>query len=177
MVLISISALMGERTPKNSCTSFTSRIFVCIALRLFCLQASLAFKVRHSGGSSSWHRTPRLGSPIWDSDPLLLVGNICDCVYPSIVGHLPRDVSFVLRVSPPTHLIVLPSLYLQLWKLFSVSLQVIPIDTCSVKAVILMLPWEVVSSQASVILLSWPHLSSFLFSNRGFPCCPKVECS
>ena len=163
MVLISISALMGERTPKNSCTSFTSRIFVCIALRLFCLQASLAFKVRHSGGSSSWHRTPRLGSPIWDSDPLLLVGNICDCVYPSIVGHLPRDVSFVLRVSPPTHLIVLPSLYLQLWKLFSVSLQVIPIDTCSVKAVILMLPWEVVSSQASVILLSWPHLYLFSF--------------
>ena len=32
---------------------FKSRIFVPIALRLFCLQASLALKVRHSGGSSS----------------------------------------------------------------------------------------------------------------------------
>ena len=63
------------------------------------------------------------------------------------------------------------------WKLFSVSLQVIHIDICSVKAVILMLPWEEVSTQASIILLSCPHLSSFLFSNTGFPCCPKVECS
>ena len=157
MVLISISALVGERTPQNSCTSFKSRIFVPIALRLFCLQASLALKVRHSGGSSCWHRTPRLGSPIWGSDPLLLAGNICDCVYPSICGSPTQGHEFWLYCvsSPPTHLTVVPSLYLQLWKLFSVSLQVIPIDICALKAVILMLPWEEVSSQASTILLCW----------------------
>ena len=34
--------------------------------------------------------------------------------------------------SPPTCLIVVPSLYFQLWKIFSVRLQVIVVDSCFV---------------------------------------------
>ena len=126
----------NEETPKTAARALRAESLFPIPLRLFCLQAPLAFKVRHSGGLSPCCRTPRLGSPIWGSDPLLFGENLCDCVYPPTCGSPSQGCeSWIYCVSaPPTHLIVVPSLYLQLWKMFSASLQVIPIDSCSVNS-------------------------------------------
>ena len=56
------------------------------------MQALLAFKVRGSGGSSSWCRTPGLGSPMSYLNPSFLVENLCNC------GYLPVCVSANLGV-------------------------------------------------------------------------------
>lgn len=54
------------------------------ALQLFHTQAPLAFHVRHSRGSSSWCRTPRLKSLMWGLDPSLLWETLCNYDYPPV---------------------------------------------------------------------------------------------
>ena len=62
---------------------------------------------------SSWCRNPELGSWMWGLGLFLLGETLCNCNYPPVCG-LPtwRCGSCLYYVSvPPTHLIVLPSLY------------------------------------------------------------------
>lgn len=51
-----------------------------IAFHLSWVCTLLVFKDRHYGGSSSQCRSPRMGSPIWGSDLLLLGEDLYSCV-------------------------------------------------------------------------------------------------
>ena len=51
------------------------------------MQALLTFKARHSRGSTSWCRNPRLGSPMWDSEPHSLVRTSAIVIILQFVGH------------------------------------------------------------------------------------------
>lgn len=72
-----------------------------------------------------------MGSPMWDSNSLVLGGNFCNCNYLPMCG-LPtcRYGSSLYCIS--THLVVVPSLYIQLQMIFSASFLVFLIDGCSV---------------------------------------------
>lgn len=81
------------------------------------------------------------------------------------VGCLPRDVDLACTVSHPSvHLTVIPSLYLELWKIFSANLQVILINSCSVNTCHFGVPtWE---DKLRVFLLShfgYPYIYLFIF--------------
>ena len=84
------------------------------ALQVFPIQAPLAFKVQRAGGSSSQCRTPGLRSPMWGLDPSLLGENLCDFDYPPVCRSPTWECgSWLYCISaPPTHFIVVPSLYL-----------------------------------------------------------------
>lgn len=66
------------------------------------------------GSFSSGKRTSRVGTLTWGSDPLLLGNKPCNCDSPSICGSPTQGHgSWLYHVSaPPTHLPMLPSLYL-----------------------------------------------------------------
>ena len=75
--------------------SQSMRDFVCalydqsllpIATWLPRMQAPEKFKAKCSGGSSSQSRTPRLGQPMWGSDPSLLEESLYNWDYPPICG-------------------------------------------------------------------------------------------
>ena len=85
-----------------------------IALWLSHTQAPLALRARHYRNLSSWCRAHGLGSLMWGSDPLLLGENLWNYDCPSICGSPTQGYgSWLYCVSaPPTHLIVVPSLYL-----------------------------------------------------------------
>ena len=72
------------------------------------MHTPLAFKPRHSRGSSSRCRTPGLGSLMWGLDPLLLGENLCNWDYLSICGSSTQGCgSWLYCVSDPlSHLIV-----------------------------------------------------------------------
>ena len=57
-------------------------------------QALLAFKAKHSGGSSFRCRTHRLGSPMWGSDRSILGQNLCNYDYPPVCGPPTRECGF-----------------------------------------------------------------------------------
>lgn len=168
---------MGEELPKTAAQDFPSQNLCLYSSQAF-LFTSLWPSKSDILGSSSWHRTPRLGSHA------LGLGSSAPCRTSMIVlsflqwVHMPQGREFstlispsypsplyFLHVSPIVETIFCESSGHSHWYLLCKSCN---FDTPM---------GEVVSSQASVILLSWPHLSSFLFSNRGFPCLSKVECS
>ena len=62
-------------------------------------QAILAFKARPSESSSSWHRTPRLESPMWGSGPLLLGRTPAIVIILPFVGCLPGGMGLDCTVS------------------------------------------------------------------------------
>ena len=74
----------------------------------------LAFKTRCSGDSSSWCRTPELGSPMWRSNHELLGENFCNCNYLFICELVTWGYrAWLYHVSTLlSHLVVVPSLYL-----------------------------------------------------------------
>lgn len=77
--------------------------------------------------SSSQCKSPELGSPIWDSEPLVFRENLQGCDIPPTDGlqHCKYE-SWPDHVSvPPGHLSVAFPFCLQLWKNFSVSIHVI----------------------------------------------------
>lgn len=96
----------------------------------------LVFKVRPSGAHipSSGRKTSRLRSPGWSLFPFLLGENLYDCDIPSICRSLSQGCgSWPYKGSLlPTHLTVAFSLYLKLWRIIFVTLQLIYIDSCSV---------------------------------------------
>ena len=73
---------------------------------------------------------------MWGSDALLLGEDLCVSDISPACGLPCQEYGSLLdRVSAPlTHLLVSPSLYLLLWKIFSSSLQVIVRDSCSVSS-------------------------------------------
>ena len=110
--------------------------FFSTALWLSCMQALLAFKARYSGGSSTWCRSPGLGSLMWGLNSLLLGEDLCICDYPLICGSPAHGCGSCLYwvSTTPTHPIVVPSLYLQLQKIFSAVLLVVLIGSCSLNS-------------------------------------------
>lgn len=111
------------------------------------MQALLVLKSRHSGSSSSWCTTPGLGSPLWGSNPLLLKENLCSCDYLTLCG-LPThrcglDYTTSLPLLSISSWFLLYALVVE--NIFS-SLQVVLIVSFSVIVVILVCPWEEVSS-------------------------------
>ena len=114
------------------------------------LPAFQVFKARCSKDSSFWCRTHRLGKPVRGSDPVFLVEDlynrdyllVCGCAYPGVwVLTIP-----CLCPSYPTCCgsffvsLVVEKSFLLVLRLFSSTV---------VKFVILMCPWEVVSSRSS----------------------------
>ena len=85
--------------------------------------AALGFKARCSGSLSSLYIG--LGSPVWGLDPLLLREGLCNCDYPPICG-LPTFWLYSDSIPAPAHLVVVPSLNVYLWEIFSASLLFIP---------------------------------------------------
>lgn len=76
----------------------------------------------------------RLGSPVWGCDSLLLGENLWSCEYPPVCGSLTLNMGFGFTVStPPTHLWFLLSIF-SCGKSFSASLQVILVDSLSVRS-------------------------------------------
>ena len=73
-----------------------------------------AFKVRRFRGLSSQCRTPMLGRLMWGSDHSLFGGNFRNCNYLPICGSPTCGYESWLycNSAPPTHLVVVPSLYL-----------------------------------------------------------------
>ena len=63
-------------------------------------QAPLHFKVKCSGSLSSWHRTHRLASLKWSSDPSVLGENLCNCS-PSPFHGSPTRMVLDYIISPP----------------------------------------------------------------------------
>lgn len=79
---------------------------------------------------------PWLGSPMWSLAPSLLGEDLYDCNYPPICGFAGPGM-WVLTYFISTlfiHLTVVPSICLSLWKLFSISLQVVLTDSSSVSS-------------------------------------------
>ena len=76
----------------------------------------------------------RLGNPVWGCDSLLLGENLWSCEYPPVCGSLTLNMGFGFIVStPPTHLWFLLSIF-SCGKSFSASLQVILVDSFSVRS-------------------------------------------
>lgn len=100
-------------------------------LWLFQKSAPLAFKARYAGGLSSQSRSLMQGLDLW-----LLGEDLCNCNY-SLICAFPAQgyESQLYHVSTsPTCLVVVPYFYLQLQMIFSDSLQVIIINSCSVNS-------------------------------------------
>lgn len=79
---------------------------------------------------------PSAGSLVWGVDPLLLGENLCDCDY-HLVYRLPtwgRGAWLYYASGPTTWLVMIHSFCLQLWNIFSASLHILLITSCSVKS-------------------------------------------
>ena len=86
---------------------FTESLFLA-ALPFSHTQAPLAFKVGCSDGLSSCCKAPRLWSPVWDLNSLILGENLCNCDYSPVCG-LPAQGIWILTYcifTPPACLIV-----------------------------------------------------------------------
>ena len=94
------------------------------------MKAPLVFKARYYGDLSSQCRIPRLGSPIWGSDPLLHRGHLHGCDIPPAYGSPHQWCGYWLdHVSTPlTHLNVVFSLYLYIF----VAENLFCRDSCSI---------------------------------------------
>ena len=85
-------------------------------------------------------------------------------IFLPFVGHSPEGVGpGYIASAPPTCLIVVPSLCLQLWKIFSASLQVVFISSCCVHSCNIGVP--VGGGELKVFLAppSWPYSLSYKF--------------
>ena len=105
---------LGLRACEILCASFKSGVSISHSPLALLKVRPAAFKAKCSGGLSCWCRTPGLGSPMWSSDHSLLGKNLCNCNYLPICGLSTWGCgAWLYHVSaPPTHLVVVPSLYL-----------------------------------------------------------------
>ena len=122
-------------------------------------QAPPALKAIDSGGSFFQCRTSGLGA--WCGTCTLHSLQLCISSYFGVA--YPRGKSWIYCIStPPTHLLVIPSLYVYLWKIFSVSLWVILTDCFFINSQHLAFcGWRWV--QGLPTLPSWPHLRQISF--------------
>ena len=75
----------------------------------------IGLQTKHSKGSSSWCRTPRLKIMMWSLNPLLLVENHSSCNYPPICGlptHGYGSWPYSISTPPPCLIVVLSFLSL-----------------------------------------------------------------
>lgn len=75
----------------------------------------IGLQTKHSKGSSSWCRTPRLKIMMWSLNPLLLVENHSSCNYPPICGlptHGYGSWPYSIFTPPPCLIVVLSFLSL-----------------------------------------------------------------
>lgn len=116
---------LGLKACKSLGVFFKSRVwFIQYSGSLVC--KPLAFKARLLCAPLSGGGTP--GIQIWGLDPLLLGDHLGNWIILLSVGH-------IYHISaPPTYLLVVPSLYFWLWKIFSSSIQVFVTDSCSVNS-------------------------------------------
>ena len=82
-----------------------------------CTQALLAFKVKCSGGSSSWCQTLRMGSLTWGSELSLLWGNLCDIIIFQFVCHPPAGMGFDYITKAPLLLSLCGFFFVFGWKI------------------------------------------------------------
>ena len=82
---ITASAL-GPGTCEILCVPFKGGVSISPSPLALLKLSPLAFKAKCSGGLSSWHSTPRLGSLMWHLDTLLLWENLCSCNYSPLCG-------------------------------------------------------------------------------------------
>ena len=97
---------------------------------------------------------------MWGLSPSLLGKNLCNYDYPPFCG-LPTGgwgLSLYCISASPTHLPVVPSLYLKLWKIASASLQVIIINSCSVNSCNFGVPVGGGEVKGTSIPPFWPQL-------------------
>ena len=95
-------------------------------------QILLAFKVLFSGNSSSCCQTPRLGSLMSGSEPLLQWVDFCGISVLQFVGHPPSSYGIWLYCdcTPPSISLQL-LLCLWIWCIFFGAFQHLPVDGCS----------------------------------------------
>lgn len=84
------------------------------------VQVPLSFKSRCTGNSSSRFRIPGMQSPMWGLDPLSFTGEPLQLEYLPFWAYLTRQCeSWLYHASgPSTHLFVVSSSYLQVWKIY-----------------------------------------------------------
>ena len=97
-----------------------------------CNQILLAFKVWFSRNSSSHCRTPRFGSLIWGSEPLLQWVDFCGVSVLQFVSHPPSSygIWFYFDCAPPTVSLWL-LLCLWMWGILFGEFQCLPLNDCS----------------------------------------------
>ena len=97
-----------------------------------CSQILLAFKVWFSRNSSSFCRTPRLGSLTWGSEPSLQWVDFCGISVLQFVSHPASSygIWFCCDCAPPTFSLWL-LLCLWMWGIFFGEFQCLPVDNCS----------------------------------------------
>ena len=149
----------GPQSVGNFVYASRVKFLFPVALWFGYTQAPPAFKAIDSGGSFFQCRTSELGAWCGSGTPQSLqlwLSSYFGVVYPG-------GMSWIYCIStPPTHLLVVPSLYVYLWRIFSVSLWLILtgcffINSCH----LVFCGWRWV--QGLPTLLSWPHLRKIIF--------------
>ena len=95
-----IPSALGTKTCEILHVSFKSRASISHSPLGLPKQAPLPFKAKCSGSLSSWHRTHRLASLKWSSDPSILGENLCNCS-PSPFHGSPTRMVLDYIISPP----------------------------------------------------------------------------
>ena len=95
-----IPSALGTRICEILHVSFKSRVSISHSPLRLPKQAPLPFKAKCSGSLSSWHRTHRLASLKWSSDPSILGENLCNCS-PSPFHGSPTRMVLDYIISPP----------------------------------------------------------------------------
>ena len=93
--------------------------------------------------SSSWCRTPSLGSTMWNLDPFFLWENLCNCDHLPAFGHYLRVWVLTALLLWLSHLCHCSYFFIYLVaEVFSASLLLILVCSCSANMVILVCPWQ-----------------------------------
>ena len=154
-----------------------SWVLQCVSFCVLPLGTGSLFQQLSGSPKSKSHRPSKPDVPgnclssagplVWGVDPLLLGENLCNRDY-YLVYRLPAwgCGSWLYYVSGPTTcLVMICSFYLQLWNIFSASLQILLISSCSVNSCNSDVSMEV--GELSIFLLY--HLSYSPFSgDLGF---------
>lgn len=125
-------------------------VHALLGLNLFPIALWLTFRVKCPGAIFP-AQDLQVGNLILGLDSLLLTKKLCNSDYSSFCGsHMDLGSWLYHTSTPPTHLIVIPFLSLQLCKIFSASFQFILIDeSCSVNSYNFGVSGEEVSSTSS----------------------------
>ena len=101
------ASILGPRVYEILCAPFMSVVSLSASPLGLPKASPAGLQNQTFWGSSSWHRTPQLRSPMWGSDQSLLGENLCNCNY-SPICVLPSWGLWVLTIpqlcpSYPSH--------------------------------------------------------------------------